>query len=226
MIIVLEPFILDLDHIIRNLNSPSSKLEGLNELAEALNQGCSTASFLSQLEKLFQGLRSCLLGDTQQLEIVLRANQLLVDMLPDIQHSDDLEIQFAQLVPIFIENLGSPKAVLRKSTHKCIATYVKVSKKLEFVLLNIIHTGLESTNSRTRQHSMLVIPALLSLKQSVLDRPAPEMIELIKVIIKKLRDSQEVVAKTARKLLLEINKCYPLQFENQITNSMRTDEEK
>lgn len=30
-------------------------------------------------------------------------------MLPDIQHSDDLEIQIAQLVPIFIENLGNAK---------------------------------------------------------------------------------------------------------------------
>jgi hypothetical protein len=31
-------------------------------------------------------------------------------------------------------------------------------------MLHIIHTGLENSNSRTRQHSMLVIPALLSLK--------------------------------------------------------------
>jgi hypothetical protein len=56
---------------------------------------------------------------------------------------------------------------------------------------------------------MLVIPALLSLKPSVMDRPVNEMLDLIKVINKKLRDPQDVVAKTARKLLLEINKCYP-----------------
>jgi hypothetical protein len=97
--------------------------------------------------------------------------------------------KFRQLKGILFINLNKLKAVLRKSTHKCIATYVKVSKKLEFVLLSIIHTGLESTNSRTRQHSMLVIPALLSLKPQVLDRPAPELIELMKVIIRKLRDS-------------------------------------
>jgi len=30
-------------------------------------------------------------------------------MLPDIQHSDDLEIQVAQLIPILVENLGSSK---------------------------------------------------------------------------------------------------------------------
>eukprot|EP00347_Sterkiella_histriomuscorum_P023335 403335038 len=231
----MDTFMLDLDSIIRELNSQNNKLDGLNQLAEAFNQGCSTASFLSQLDKLFIGLRSCLGAEQNDLEVVLRANQILIDMLPDIQHSDDLEIQFAQLVPLFIDNLGSPKvifflsflqsifiqAVLRKSTHKCIATYVKVSKKLEFVLLHIIHTGLDSENSRTRQHSMLVIPALLSLKPQVIDKPASEMVELIKSINKKLRDPQEIVAKTARKLLLEINKCYPIQFENQIINSLR-----
>ncbi len=57
---------------------------------------------------------------------------------------------------------------------------------------------------------MLVVPALLSLKPSVLDKCAPELSEMIKVIIKKLRDTQEIVAKTARKLLIEINKCYPI----------------
>lgn len=29
--------------------------------------------------------------------------------MPDIQNSRDLEIQMANLIPIFIENLGSPK---------------------------------------------------------------------------------------------------------------------
>jgi len=61
---------------------------------------------------------------------------------------------------------------------------------------------------------MLVIPALLSLKPQLLDKCGPEVLEMIRVIIKKLRDSQEIVAKTARKLLIEINKCYPTQFEN------------
>lgn len=84
-----------------------------------------------------------------------------------------------------------------------------MSKKLEFVMLNIIHSGFESTNSRTRQHSMLVIPALLSLKPSVVEKPAPELIEMIKAVNKRLKDPQDLVAKTARKLLIEINKCYP-----------------
>jgi len=85
----------------------------------------------------------------------------------------------AQLISIFIENLGSPKAIVRKSTHKCIGTYVKLTKKLEFVILHIIHTGLENPNSRTRQHSMLVIPALLSLRTQIVDTQCSEMKELV-----------------------------------------------
>jgi len=72
------------------------------------------------------------------------------------------------LLPYFIENLGNSKATVRKSTHKCIGTYVKFSKRLEFVLQHIIKFGLENQNQRTRQHSMLVIPALISLKANVI----------------------------------------------------------
>jgi hypothetical protein len=93
---------------------------------------------------------------------------------------------------------------VRKSTHKCIATYVKISKKLEFVLLHLIHTGLESAQTRTRQHSMLVIPALISLKPSIVEKGSVEANELISRVVKRLRDPQEIVAKTARKLLLEL----------------------
>ena len=126
-------------------------------------------------------------------------------MMPDIQHSEELEIQMAQLISIFIDNLGSPKAIVRKSTHKCIGTYVKLTKKLEFVMLHIIHTGLENSNSRTRQHSMLVIPALLSLKQVVLESECKEMMDLIQAVIKKIRNDQsEIVSKTGKKLLLEL----------------------
>jgi hypothetical protein len=98
---------------------------------------------------------------------------------------------------------------VRKSTHKCIATYVKISKKLEFVLLHLINSGLESSCTRTRQHSMLVIPALISLKPIIVDKASVEAVELLQRVIKKLRDQQEIVAKTARKLLLELHKCYP-----------------
>jgi hypothetical protein len=109
------------------------------------------------------------------------------------------------LISIFIENLGSPKAIVRKSTHKCIGTYVKLTKKLEFVILHIIHTGLENSNSRTRQHSMLVIPALLSLKSSIMDREHPEMTNLIMAVVRRIKqDQSEIVSKTGKKLLLEL----------------------
>lgn len=93
---------------------------------------------------------------------------------------------------------------MRKSTHKCIASYVKLSKKLEFVLLHLTHSGLESPGTRTRQHSMLVIPALLSLKPSVVEKGCPEVLDLLSKVLKRVKDSQEIVAKTARKLLIEL----------------------
>jgi hypothetical protein len=73
---------------------------------------------------------------------------------------------------------------------------------------------------------MLVIPALLSLKPSVIEKPAPEMVELIRAVNRRLKDPQDLVAKTARKLLIEINKCYPTQFENQIIGSMKSEEDR
>jgi hypothetical protein len=56
---------------------------------------------------------------------------------------------------------------------------------------------------------MLVIPALISLKPIIVDKASPEAVELLQRIIKKLRDPQEIVGKTARKLLIELQKCYP-----------------
>lgn len=47
--------------------------------------------------------------DDMVIDIVLKANQFLFEIMPDIQNSKDLEIQMANLIPIFIENLGSPK---------------------------------------------------------------------------------------------------------------------
>jgi hypothetical protein len=51
---------IDIENIIKKLNSPNNKMEGLNEMAEALGSGCSTATFLGQLERMFSGLKSCL----------------------------------------------------------------------------------------------------------------------------------------------------------------------
>jgi len=126
-----------------------------------------------------------------------------------------------KLIPIFIENLGSPKAVVRKSTHKCIGTYVKLTKKLEYVLKHIVQTGLENQNSRTRQHSMLVIPALLSLKAAIMESEKQEMKDLLRAVIARIQnDSSEIVAKTGKKLVLELQKCYPAQFKQNYIDSL------
>lgn len=139
---------------------------------------------------------------------------MIFELLPEVVSIEDYEKQIADMIPIFIENLGSPKAIVRKSTHKCIGTYVKLTKKLEFVLMHIIKTGLENTNSRTRQHSMLVLPALLSLKPNTVERENPEMKELIQAVVKRIQsDPSEIVSKTGKKLLLELQKCYSTQFQ-------------
>jgi len=64
--------------------------------------------------------------------------------MPDIQFNRELEKEISTLIPVFIDNLGCPKAVVRKSTHKCIGTYVKLTKKLEGVIVSIVKTGLEN----------------------------------------------------------------------------------
>ena len=60
---------------------------------------------------------------------------------------------------------------------------------------------------------MLVIPALLSLKPSFIEKGAPEATEMLDAILRKIKDSQEIVAKTSRKLILELFKCYPTHFD-------------
>jgi len=73
---------------------------------------------------------------------------------------------------------------------------------------------------------MLVVPALLSLKPSVVEKASPEMAELMQAVVRKLRDSQDVVSKTARKLILEIQKCYPDLFESKILSSLKSEEDR
>jgi len=73
---------------------------------------------------------------------------------------------------------------------------------------------------------MLVVPALLSLKPSVAEKPASEFIDLISSVTKKLQDPQEIVAKTSRKLILELEKCYKGSFESKAVDNIRNDEER
>lgn len=67
---------IDIENILKKLHSPtpSLKQEGLDEMADALAAGCSTATFLGQLERLFMGLKLCLSFDPEKGDIILKAN--------------------------------------------------------------------------------------------------------------------------------------------------------
>lgn len=69
---------------------------------------------------------------------------------------------------------------------------------------------------------MLVIPALLSLKASVMETERPEMKDLLKAVIVRIQsDSSEIVAKTGKKLVLELQKCYPNHFKQNYVDHLR-----
>ena len=94
------------------------------------------------------------------------------------------------------------------------------------MLMMIVNSGLGSQNQRTRQHSMLVIPALVSLKPSVINETTTEMTALMDEITMRLRDPAENVAKTAKKLILELHKNYPETFEKNYIEVRDREEEK
>ena len=73
---------------------------------------------------------------------------------------------------------------------------------------------------------MLVIPALLSLKPQLVEEGASELHQLVQNVCSKLRDPIEIVAKTARKLLLELKKCYPDTFESTFVEALGNPEDK
>jgi hypothetical protein len=66
---------IDIESILKKIQgSLASKTEGLNDLSDALAAGCSTATFLGQLERLFAGLRGCLTFDPNQGDIIMKVN--------------------------------------------------------------------------------------------------------------------------------------------------------
>ena len=61
---------------------------------------------------------------------------------------------------------------------------------------------------------MLVVPALLSLKPFIMDQQSKHMLDLVRGVLKRIKhDQSEIVAKTGKKLILELNKCYPSIFK-------------
>ncbi len=153
-------------------------------------------AFADSLRPLFKGFKKCLLSS--DVDLLLLCYQTIIGSLPKILEHRETEAEFVKLLPVFVENLGSQKTVVRKHTHRCIASYVKLSLKLELVLNYIINVGLVHTMHRTRQHSMLVIPALLSLKKSCVKQKELKVVELIDNVAEKLFDQSEVVQKTAK----------------------------
>lgn len=73
---------------------------------------------------------------------------------------------------------------------------------------------------------MLVIPALISLKATVIQSQNVDMKQLITAVMARLRDPAESVAKTAKKLLLELEKCYPSVFKQNYIDTLHSEEEK
>ena len=53
-----------------------------------------------------------------------------------------------------------------------------------------------------------------------------EMKQLIEAVIGRLRDPAESVAKTAKKLLLELQKCYPTVFKENYIDSLSNEDER
>ena len=53
------------------------------------------------------------------------------------------------------------------------------------------------------------------------------MMELILAVIKRIKtDQSEIVAKTGKKLLLELEKCYPNAFKSLYVDKIKGEEEK
>ena len=74
---------------------------------------------------------------------------------------------------------------------------------------------------------MLVIPALISLKATVVQGGNQnEMKILIDAVIARLRDPAESVAKTAKKLILELQKCYPGTFKNIFIDTLQSEDDR
>lgn len=73
---------------------------------------------------------------------------------------------------------------------------------------------------------MLVIPALISLKASVIQKENIEMRQLVDAVIARLRDPQEPVSKTAKKLILELQKCYSETFKPLFIDPLQSEDDR
>lgn len=59
---------------------------------------------------IFKGLRSCLQIHESQIDILMKVNQILYDLMPELNKMPfETQNEITALIPIFIENLGNPK---------------------------------------------------------------------------------------------------------------------
>lgn len=62
------------------------------------------------IDRVFKGIRSCLNVDENDEEVLMRTNQVLYDLMPDIlKYPVELQPEISTLIPALVENLGNPK---------------------------------------------------------------------------------------------------------------------
>lgn len=62
------------------------------------------------IDKVFKGIRSCLNVDENDEDVLMRTNQVLYDLMPDIlKYPVELQPEVSTLIPALVENLGNPK---------------------------------------------------------------------------------------------------------------------
>lgn len=64
------------------------------------------------------------------------------------------------------------------------------------------------------------------MKPHIIEKPSLELVELISKVVKRTRDPQDIVSKTAKKLIIELEKCYPNNFESCLVTALRNEEER
>ena len=59
-----------------------------------------------------------------------------------------------------------------------------------------------------------------------MERECNEMRDLIQAVLRRIKsDSSEIVSKTGKKLILELQKCYPVSFKTQYLDKVKTTED-
>lgn len=62
------------------------------------------------IDKVFKGIRSCLNVDENEEDVLMRTNQILYDLMPEIlKYPVELQPEMSTLIPALVENLGNPK---------------------------------------------------------------------------------------------------------------------